>query len=115
MGSIYSDAALRQYALWAGGLGPGGEGVLKYAYDASRSGSKMQSTPLRTAYEWQLHPPVSSKMQSLPLRSAHEWVLRGRAQQGEELLLVGLEPEPVPWPVLLVGALIGYMIGTSRK
>ena len=92
IGSLYSDAALRQYALWAGGLGPGGEGVLKYAYDASRSGSKMQSTPLR---------------------SAHEWMLRGRAQQGEELLL--LEPQPVPWPAVLVGAMIGYIIRDAQK
>lgn len=114
IGSIYSDRALRAYALWAGGLGPGGEGVLRYKYDASRSGSKMQSTPLRPAYAWQLQPALSSKLQSLPLRSAHAWVLRGRAQQGEELLLVE-PPQPVAWPVLLVGALIGYMIGASRK
>lgn len=92
IGSLFSDQALKEYALWVGGLGPGGSGILKYAYDASRSGSKMQSTPLR---------------------SAHAWMLRGRAQQGEELLL--LEPQPVPWPVILVGALVGYMVGTSRK
>ena len=114
IGSIYSDAALRQYALWAGGLGPGGEGVLKYAWDASRSGSKMQATPLRPAYAWPLRPAVSSKFQSLPLRPAQEWVLRGRAQQGEEALLL-VEPEPVAWPVILVGVMIGYIIGTSRK
>ena len=92
IGSLYSDSALREYALWAGGLGPGGEGVLKYAYDASRSGSKMQSTPLR---------------------SAHEWVLRGRAQQGEELLLV--EPQPVPVAVILVGVMLGWIIRDAQK
>ncbi|GAF76553.1 unnamed protein product, partial [marine sediment metagenome] len=57
--------------------------------------------------------PLSSKFQSLPLRSAHEWALRGRAQQGEELLL--MEPGPVAWPVLLVGVMIGWMIADSWK
>ena len=45
MGSIYSDAALRQYALWAGG-------VNKFAYDASISGDKIQSYPIRVPQEW---------------------------------------------------------------
>ncbi len=47
MGSIFSDAALRQYALWAG-IG----GVNKYAYDASISGDKLQSYPIRVPQEW---------------------------------------------------------------
>lgn len=47
MGSIYSDAALRQYALWAG-IG----GVNKFGYDASISGDKLQSYPIRVPQEW---------------------------------------------------------------
>lgn len=114
MGSLYSDAALRQYALWAGGLGPGGEGVLKYAYDASRSGSKMQSTPLRTAYAWPLRPALSSKMQSVPLRSAYAWMLRGRGRPQPEPVVV-VEPQPVPLPVILVGVMIGWMLRDMQK
>ena len=45
MGSIYSDLALRQYALWS-------EGVLKYAYDSSISGDKLQMYPIRVPQEW---------------------------------------------------------------
>ena len=45
MGSRFSDAALRQYALWS-------EGVLRYAYDASISGDKLQSYPIRVPQEW---------------------------------------------------------------
>ena len=45
MGSIYSDQALRQYALWS-------QNVLRYAYDASISGDKIQSYPIRVPQEW---------------------------------------------------------------
>lgn len=45
MGGIYSDAALRQYALW-------GLSVNKYAYDASISGSKFQAYPIRVPQDW---------------------------------------------------------------
>lgn len=45
MGSRFSDAALRQYALWS-------EGVLKYAYDSSISGDKLQSYPIRVTQDW---------------------------------------------------------------
>jgi len=45
MGSRFSDAALRQYALWS-------ENVLKYAYDSSISGDKLQSYPIRVPQEW---------------------------------------------------------------
>ena len=45
MPTRFSDAALRQYALW-------GIGVNKYAYDASISGSKMQAYPIRVPQEW---------------------------------------------------------------
>ena len=45
MPTRFSDAALRQYALWS-------ENVLRYAYDASISGDKMQSYPIRVSQEW---------------------------------------------------------------
>ena len=45
MPTRFSDAALRQYALW-------GMGVNKFAYDASISGDKMQAYPLRVPQEW---------------------------------------------------------------
>ena len=45
MGSIYSDQALRNYAIWA-------QSVTKYAYDASISGDKIQSYPIRVPQEW---------------------------------------------------------------
>lgn len=54
IGALYSDAALREYADWLGGYGYDG-GVLKYAYDSSRAGSKLQATPLRSALEWPLY------------------------------------------------------------
>ena len=56
MGSIYSDAALRQYALWAG-VG----GVNKYAYDASISGDKLQSYPIRVPQEWLIRNGVRAR------------------------------------------------------
>ena len=56
MGSIYSDAALRQYALWAG-VG----GVNKFAYDASISGDKLQSYPIRVPQEWVLRNGVRTR------------------------------------------------------
>lgn len=87
---------------------------MRYKYDASRYSSKFQSTPLRSAYAWPLQPVLSSKFQSLPLRSAHEWILRGRAQQGEEALLL-VEPGPVPLPVVLLGVMIGWIIADSWK
>ena len=45
MGSRFSDQALRNYALWA-------QNVTKYAYDASISGDKIQSYPIRVPQEW---------------------------------------------------------------
>ena len=54
MGSIYSDAALRQYALWAGG-------VNKFAYDASISGDKLQSYPIRVPQEWLIRNGVRAR------------------------------------------------------
>ena len=56
MGSIYSDAALRQYALWAG-VG----GVNKFAYDASISGDKIQSYPIRVPQEWLIRNGVRTR------------------------------------------------------
>ena len=54
MGSIFSDAALRQYALWAGG-------VNKYAYDASISGDKIQSYPIRVPQEWLIRNGIRTR------------------------------------------------------
>jgi len=56
MGSIYSDAALRRYALWAG-VG----GVNKFAYDASISGDKLQSYPIRVPQEWLIRNGVRAR------------------------------------------------------
>lgn len=55
MTSLYSDAALAEYAKWSGLVG-------KYQYDASRSGSKLQTVPLRSALDWHLYgrPTFSS-------------------------------------------------------
>ena len=54
MGSRFSDAALRQYALWS-------EGVLKYAYDASIAGDKLQSYPIRVPQEWLIRNGVRAR------------------------------------------------------
>ena len=56
MGSRFSDAALRQYALWAG-IG----GVNKFGYDASISGDKIQSYPIRVPQEWVLRNGVRTR------------------------------------------------------
>ena len=47
-GAIHSDLALAEYAEWSGLVG-------KYAYDASRSGSRLQTVPLRSALDWHLY------------------------------------------------------------
>ena len=54
MGSIYSDQALRNYALWAWD-------VNKFAYDASISGDKLQSYPIRVPQEWLIRNGVRTR------------------------------------------------------
>jgi len=54
MGSIYSDQALRNYALWAWD-------VNKFAYDASISGDKIQSYPIRVPQEWLIRNGVRTR------------------------------------------------------
>ena len=54
MGSLYSDAALRQYANWAWD-------VKKFAYDASISGDKIQSYPIRVPQEWLIRNGVRTR------------------------------------------------------
>lgn len=56
MGSRFSDAALRQYALWAG-IG----GVNKFAYDASIAGDKLQSYPIRVPQEWLIRNGIRTR------------------------------------------------------
>ena len=54
MGSRFSDAALRQYALWSWD-------VNKYAYDASISGDKIQSYPIRVPQDWLIRNGVRTR------------------------------------------------------
>lgn len=54
MGSIYSDQALRNYALWT-------RGVLKFAHDSSISGDKIQSYPIRVPQEWLIRNGVRTR------------------------------------------------------
>ena len=46
--AIHSDEALAEYARWSGLVG-------KYQYDASLSGSRLQTVPLRSALDWHLY------------------------------------------------------------
>ena len=115
-----SDLALAQYKAWT-------NNVLEFQRQASRSGTRMQRRPIRSALDWPLHTPVSgSRLQELPLRSALDWVdrsgLGGVApelgpkgfQLGQEAVVeVPVQRAAVDAGSLVLGLIAGWFIGKA--
>ena len=106
-----TDLAYQSYQTWA-------DDVLKFSYDASRSGSKLQTVPLRSALVWKIPPITSSKLQALPIRNARDWVVRsglggvesGVAVAGFNQPVVALEPTPLSGlSIFLIGLGVGWV------
>ncbi len=119
LGTSMSDPAYANLQAWS-------DNVLAFQRQASRSGTRMQMRPIRSALDWPLHSPVTgSKMQGLPLRSALDWVdrsgLGGVAPElGPKGFMLGQEAVVEAVPVqraavstgsLLVGIVLGLVLG----
>lgn len=88
MTSLYSDAALRQYAGWTAGH-------LKFSWDSSRAGSKMQAVPARMAQDWLIRNQNRLR------------VLRDGT--------VVLQEGQVDWASILIGAVAGFALSKLIK
>ncbi len=121
LGTSMSDLAYGTYQAWT-------NDVLEIQRQASRSGTKMQKLPIRSAMTWRFPdvPPTGSRLQALPLRNAMDWIDRSglggvvSPELGPKGFMLGQEAVVEAVPVqraavntgsLLVGIVLGLVLG----
>ncbi len=122
LGTSMSDRAYAEYQAWV-------DNVLEFQRQASRSGTRLQKLPIRSAMLWKFPnvPPTGSKLQQLPLRNALDWVDRSGLggvvapelgpkgfQLGQEAVVaVPVQRAAVDAGSLVVGLIAGWFIGKA--